>query len=286
MSRFDSRDALRQANIWPNQQFWIGQTIWMLGTAILMLWAFRQWPIDEWVIAPFAGEHAPFFVHRNDWALTHLAHDGIKKIVILIGLMLAIPLIGSRWRQQWQVWRWPAGFVLLGMLLGPSVVGILKATSAHSCPWHLAEYGGTGGYAYPLFAIPDGADAGQGKCFPGGHAAGGFGLMVFYFVARLANIRWAWRYALAGWVLGMGMGIGQMMRGAHFLSHNLWSGWVVWLVLLIVFAVMQRLATWRGQSMAAPAGMLSGGVVDALLTHEPQDFDQLADDATLSMHQR
>ena len=148
MSRFDSRDALRQANIWPNQQFWIGQTIWMLGTAILMLWAFRQWPIDEWAIAPFAGEHAPFFVHRNDWALTHLAHDGIKKIVILIGLMLAIPLIGSRWRQQWQVWRWPAGFVLLGMLLGPSVVGILKATSAHSCPWHLAEYGGTGGFLF------------------------------------------------------------------------------------------------------------------------------------------
>lgn len=24
------------------------------------------------------------------------------------------------------------------------------------------------------------------------------------------------------------MGFGQIMRGAHFLTHNLWAGWWVW----------------------------------------------------------
>jgi membrane-associated PAP2 superfamily phosphatase len=245
---------------WPDRSFWLTQSGILLVTGLLMLWGFAHWPIDSWLIAPFAGDHLPFFVHRDDWALTRLAHDGIKKMLFVIGLGLAVPLIGSVWREQWRVWRWPAGFVLLGMILGPSVVGLLKASSAHSCPWHLTVYGGAGGVEYPLFGTPMG-DAGQGKCLPGGHAAGGFGVMAFYFVARAAGIRSAWRYALAGGVLGMGMGTTQMMRGAHFLSHNLWSAWVVWATLLLLFALMQWLAVRRGQSLAAPVGMLSGGAV-------------------------
>jgi membrane-associated PAP2 superfamily phosphatase len=30
--------------------------------------------------------------------------------------------------------------------------------------------------------------------------------------------------------------MGQVVRGAHFLSHNLWSGWVVALVCVLLFA--------------------------------------------------
>ncbi|MEY2862512.1 MAG: hypothetical protein RLY58_219 [Pseudomonadota bacterium] len=247
-----------QLSRWPDRRFWILQLLGLGVSAVVMLWMFAKWPIDQWFITPFAGDHAPFFPHRDDWALTHLAHDGIKKMLFVIGLCLAVPLVGSIWREQWRVWCWPAGFVLLAMVLGPSVVGLLKATSAHSCPWHLTVYGGSGGVEYPLFGTPMG-DAGQGKCLPGGHAAGGFGVMAFYFVARAAGIRSAWRYAWAGAVLGMGMGMTQMMRGAHFLSHNLWSCWVVWSVLLVIFAVMQRLALRHGRSLAAPSGMLSGG---------------------------
>ncbi len=36
-------------------------------------------------------------------------------------------------------------------------------------------------------------------------------------------------------ILGTVMGYGQVVRGAHFFSHNLWSFWWVWLVQLSVY---------------------------------------------------
>ena len=64
--------------------------------------------------------------------------------------------------------------------IGPLVVGILKATSAHSCPWDLIEYGGKA-MSFPLFgAVP--ALPGPGRCFPGGHASSGFAVMALFFL--------------------------------------------------------------------------------------------------------
>ena len=37
---------------------------------------------------------------------------------------------------------------------------------------------------------------------------------------------------ILGFIFGFAMGWGQMMRGAHFMSHNLWTGLIVWMVLL------------------------------------------------------
>jgi membrane-associated PAP2 superfamily phosphatase len=38
-------------------------------------------------------------------------------------------------------------------------------------------------------------------------------------------------------VLGFSMGWAQMMRGEHFLSHNLWTAWLVWAVLFVLFTL-------------------------------------------------
>ncbi|EMU16832.1 hypothetical protein ABNIH16_20160, partial [Acinetobacter baumannii ABNIH16] len=40
-----------------------------------------------------------------------------------------------------------------------------------------------------------------------------------------------------GILLGFMMGWAQMMRGAHFLSHNLWTGWVVWAINILFYAI-------------------------------------------------
>ena len=36
----------------------------------------------------------------------------------------------------------------------------------------------------------------------------------------------AWLAAVL--VLGLALGIAQQMRGAHFMSHTLWTGWLCW----------------------------------------------------------
>lgn len=127
------------------------------------------------------------------------------------------------------------------MLLATSAVSLLKAHSAHSCPWDMAAYGGSAEHFATLAALP--LNAGPGHCFPGGHASAGFALMVLYFYWRPAQPARA-RLALWGSVLaGMLMGLGQIARGAHFLSHNLWSGWVVWVVCVLGFAAYDYRAT-------------------------------------------
>jgi membrane-associated PAP2 superfamily phosphatase len=42
-------------------------------------------------------------------------------------------------------------------------------------------------------------------------------------------------------VLGFSMGWAQMMRGEHFLSHNLWTAWLVWLVLFVLFTIKRQI---------------------------------------------
>jgi membrane-associated PAP2 superfamily phosphatase len=72
-------------------------------------------------------------------------------------------------------------------------------------------------------------EAGKGRCWPGGHASGGFTMMVLYFVA----LRYRWRHAkklLAFTVmLGVIFGTTRIFQGWHFMSHTPWAGVIVWL---------------------------------------------------------
>ena len=48
------------------------------------------------------------------------------------------------------------------------------------------------------------------------------------------------RFQLAGTVLaaavvlGFVLGLGQQWRGAHYMSHTLWTGWICWTVALVI----------------------------------------------------
>ena len=104
-------------------------------------------------------------------------------------------------------------------ILSTALIGILKSQSAHACPWDMTEQTATG-FIWNFTAT-------HGHCFPGGHASTGFALITGFFVFRLVQPKRAWFYLIAGLLLGFMMGWGQMMRGAHFLSHNLWTGWII-----------------------------------------------------------
>ena len=57
--------------------------------------------------------------------------------------------------------------------------------------------------------------------------------------ARPAVIRIVlWGVVALGVVLGLAMGYGQVMRGAHFFSHNLWAGWWVWFSQVAVYGLV------------------------------------------------
>lgn len=58
----------------------------------------------------------------------------------------------------------------------------------------------------------------KGRCFPAGHASGGFALISFRLLARRKKIYQ--RLTALGIFVGMIMGTYQMIRGAHFFGHT------------------------------------------------------------------
>ena len=46
------------------------------------------------------------------------------------------------------------------------------------------------------------------------------------------------------------MGWAQMMRGTHFLSHNLWTAWVIWLVNVLAYALCYKQFTLSSPNQA------------------------------------
>jgi membrane-associated PAP2 superfamily phosphatase len=165
-------------------------------------------------------------------------HTGLKWLVLSIWLFCVIAAVLMR------KWRPSLVFFCITVALTALVVALFKMNSAHSCPWDLSEFGGAAGW-FPLFDSPA-PPAGPGNCWPGGHAAGGFSLVAGYFAFRGSH-RSAARIALAAaLVLGALMSYVQIARGAHFLSHNLWSLWVAWFCSLVSFLIWRMLRVPSG----------------------------------------
>ncbi len=169
-------------------------------------------------------------------------HTGLKWLVLLIWFSGAVAAAASARVVSLREWRSPLVFFCITVVLTASVVALLKMNSAHSCPWDFRGFGGAADW-FPLFDLPTSL-AGPGHCWPAGHAVGGFSLIAGYFAFRGSH-RYIAGIALAAAVgLGLLMSFVQVARGAHFLSHNLWSFWIAWFCTMMSF-LMWRLAIRR-----------------------------------------
>lgn len=192
-------------------------------------------PVDfaltDWFYVPgegFSGRHSLF--------LEDFLHDRAKQLVIFIGVLAIAGFLLSLLPTPLRRWRRPLGYVVLAMGLSTSIVNPLKRLTAMHCPWSLVEYGGSEVHS-PLLGsrIPT---ENPGRCWPGGHASAGFSLLALFFVLRDRRPRLA-RTALA-FALGLGtlFSVGRVMQGAHFLSHNLWTFLIDWVICLLAYRLI------------------------------------------------
>lgn len=224
--------------------FYPQQIVGLLLSAYFLLLIYPKTGLDQTLIAPYFDAATHSFPLKHQFFLEKFMHIGLKYCMIFIaitslwaGLQTSIhkPYRASIFNkfssnpQKQFIW------VFAGMLLSTSAVSYLKSISIHGCPSDLTVYGGE----LPLLALFEHLPAGvvAGHCFPGGHASGGFALMAFYFAFKDTKPKLAKLGLFGGLVIGFAMGWAQMMRGEHFLSHNLWTAWVVWLVLFVLFAL-------------------------------------------------
>ncbi|QAU33135.1 phosphatase PAP2 family protein [Janthinobacterium sp. 17J80-10] len=212
---------------------------WLLAMPLLLaplIWlVFDRTPLDRVLIAPFFDAPSHSFPWRHHPFMENFMHSGLKFMSVAVAIALLGGFLLTYIVPQWEAQRRRLLWLFLAMAGGTLLVSVLKQGSALHCPWDLAEYGGYAPFARLFERLPETVAA--GKCFPGGHASGGFALMAFYFGLRDTHQRPARLALMLGMALGMAMGWAQMMRGAHFLSHNVWSAWVVWMFLALLYVV-------------------------------------------------
>jgi len=216
----------------------------LLLSACLLIYIYPATGLDQTLIAPYFDASVHRFVLKHDPFLEQFMHLGLKYCMIAVAITsLAIalraniiaPFKASFFARFKSLFKNPFFLAFVGMLVSTTTVSFLKSTSMHGCPSDLTLYGGDLPL-FPLFAhLPAGVKAGH--CFPGGHASGGFALMAFYYAFRDSQANFARSMLILSLLLGFAMGWAQMMRGEHFLSHNLWAAWLVWLVLFVIFSI-------------------------------------------------
>jgi len=193
--------------------------------------------IDSAMSAWFYDPVSASFPLRYNSTLELWGHQVAKEaIIVLAGCVIAMYLL-SFLLPDLAPRRRVLLYLSLALTLAPLAVVLMKAASARHCPWSLREFGGFAPHLN-LFD-PSPAKGSPGHCFPSGHASGGFCLFAFYFAGRATGSR---RLALAGlWggiAVGLGFGMVRIVQGAHFLSHNLWSALVCWLVGLALYVAI------------------------------------------------
>jgi len=75
----------------------------------------------------------------------------------------------------------------------------------------------------------------SGHCFPAAHASSGYALVALYFVFRERSTVLARAGLWIGILCGVVFGAAQQARGAHFVSHDLWSAFIVWVIAASVY---------------------------------------------------
>jgi membrane-associated PAP2 superfamily phosphatase len=219
-----------------------------LGLVVLLAW--DRGPGDL-LAAQLAGNGHGFAL-RDHWLLATVLHEGGRRLSWALAFALCI---GVWWPQgSLQALDTPRRFQLAaGSLAAALCVSALKSFSATSCPWDLREFGGLAQHLSHWRGFWQ-ADGGTGRCFPAGHASAGFGFVGGWFAWRPVDPARARRWLAGALLSGAVLGLGQQWRGAHFMSHTLWSGWLCWNVAWAADALRGALAQRGGGAGSALAG--------------------------------
>ncbi|MFM9435290.1 membrane-associated PAP2 superfamily phosphatase [Janthinobacterium sp. CG_23.3] len=213
-----------QLRVWPA----------MLAAALLIAWIGAGTDIDLALADAAFDARLGGFPWRDAWLADAFSHVILKRLMVALGLAAvgaaAWDLVRPR---PWSpLRRLQQRLVALSALLVPGIIATLKQLSSSHCPWDLQRYGGTQAYIRLLETVPHGVPAGH--CMPGGHASSALWLIslaLFFLPRRPRTAALALALLLA---VGASVGWLQQLRGAHFLTHTLWS---MWLACAIVFAL-------------------------------------------------
>ncbi|HCS65551.1 MAG TPA: PAP2 family protein [Cellvibrio sp.] len=162
---------------------------------------------------------------KDSWIAEEFFHKGGRTISIFLALMLFAFLALSHFHSSLSPHKKSLVYFFMATAGGSFLVSVLKSALAVSCPWEFERYGGDlfySGVIEQLFLRN-----GEG-CFPAGHASAGYAWVSAYFFGLYYQSKWRWLGLAIPLIAGMVLGLVQQIRGAHFISHDVWSVAVCW----------------------------------------------------------
>uniref|UniRef100_UPI0040477BE5 phosphatase PAP2 family protein n=1 Tax=Aliarcobacter sp. TaxID=2321116 RepID=UPI0040477BE5 len=183
-------------------------------------------------------ETKTWLVDKNEPILKFLLYDGLKVALILFAIAILFSLIFFKKKKFIQEYKKGLIIVLLSAILIPLSIGSLKAITNTPCPCNIIHFNGT----YPDLKVFDSypkdfIQTSKAKCWPAGHASGGFALMALFFLFKSPTNQ---KRALIGaLVIGWSMGTYKMLLGDHFLSHTIITMIMSWLIILLIVKFTQ-----------------------------------------------
>lgn len=211
----------------------------LLTTVILLLLGtlFQIIDIDLWFqdyLYDFPHKH--WLIDRTNPVTKFIFYDGIKIAFIIFIMCIIGSLIFFRKSNLVNEYKTGLLIVVFSAILIPVFIGTLKATTNTPCPKNITHYNGTYPYVTFLGHYPATFhQSGTIKCFPAGHASGGFALLSLFFLFKKKKNR---LIAVAiSMTIGWSIGFYKILIGDHFLSHTIYSMVLAWLLILIIACI-------------------------------------------------
>lgn len=234
----------------------------LLCVAVVLVLIGRYTELDLMLADYYYNAATAGFPARDNWYFEFVMHHLAKALMIAVGMVSPLALLADRvlgYTLLSSDTRRAMWVVALSSVTIPLVISISKYLSIHHCPWNLSRYGGFAPYLRIFDALPAGVSA--GRCFPAGHASSALWLAsvcAFWLPARPLR---ALSVFVVGLLPGLALGWGQQMRGAHFLTHTLWS---IWIAALVILLLTRLVIAAPGAGVVTDAGQACG-----LPVHEP-----------------
>jgi membrane-associated PAP2 superfamily phosphatase len=221
--------------------------VWLPLAAFAALVLLLEWTrVDVWLADLIYRWEGGAWTLRRDPLVRDLLHDQAGRWIGVFYTGLVATCAASFFVERLKIYRWGFVYLVTAIAVSTLSVALLKDVTRVNCPWSVERWGGELPYSNTWREIL--AHAPSGRCFPSGHASSGYALLAFYFFCRRYAPALRWGELAVALTLGTLFGVAQQLRGAHYLSHDVWALAICWFVAVAAVPILERAS---GDSTAA-----------------------------------